>query len=200
MKAFDIIIIIFCVIEAVILAGCIGDIAKALRNGIKLTAHGKGAGYVIICSVLTVVAAFNAHLSFSLASQYKSEIADLREQDQSVLTEEYDEGSVDGEEKLLRIEKSRQSDNLENNVSRLSSQGLFMILCCEAFLNFILCGLIFVTDKGIVYIGGRKKANLSADIKDGVLRINLDSPKGSSTVCKVKDTPKNREILNPYIR
>lgn len=200
MKAFDIIIIIFCVIEAVILAGCIGDIAKALGNGIKLTAHGKGAGYVIICAVLAAGAAFNTYLSFSLASQYKSDIAGLREQNQSVLIEEYDEGSVDGEEKLLRIEKSRQLDDLENTVSRFSSQGLFMILCCEGFLNYILCGLIFVTDKGIVHIGGRKKENLSAEIKDGVLRINLDSPKGSSTVCKVKDTPKNREILNPYIR
>lgn len=75
-----------------------------------------------------------------------------------------------------------------------------MILCCEVFLSYILCGLIFVTDKGIVRIGGRKKENLSAEIKDSVLRINLDSPKGSSTVCKLKDTPKNREILNPYIR
>lgn len=200
MKAFDILIIIFCIIEAVILAVCIGDTAKVLRKGIKLTAHGKGAAYVIICAVLAAGAAFNAYLSFSLASQYKREFADLREQDQSVLTEEYDEGSVDGEEKLLRIEKTRQSDDLENTVSKFLSQGLFMILCCECFLGYIMCGLIFVTDKGIVHIGRWKKENLSAEIKDGVLRIKLDSPKGPSTICKVKDTPKNREILNPYIR
>ncbi|MGN1105279.1 MAG: hypothetical protein ACI4RH_01410 [Huintestinicola sp.] len=61
--------------------------------------------------------------------------------------------------------------------------------------------LIFVTDKGIVRIGKRKSGIYYADREEGRLRIIHKTPKGTTfPVCKVKDTPKNRKILNPYIR
>lgn len=200
MKAFGIVIIVLFIIEAVILAGCIGDIAKALRKGIKLTAFGMGLGYVILCTALAAANVFFAAVRFSSLSECRREIQDYRERGSVVYTEKYEESSIAvtiiDEEQFVAHKISELEESASNNFTN----GLIKMIWSEILLVLGLRELIFVTDKGIVRIGKRKSGTYYADREEGRLRINCEGSTGAFPVCKVKDTPKNREILNPYIR
>lgn len=200
MKAFEIVIILLIIFEAVILISNIFSIINAAKKGIRLTAFTQGIGINIICGVVVAGAIFSAALCFSELSECKREIADYRERGSVVYTEKYEESciavTIIDEEQFV----AHKISELEESASNDFINGLIMIIWSEILLGLGLRELIFVTDKGIVRIGRGKNGIYYVDREGGMLRINHEAPNGTFPVCKLKNTPKNQEILNPYIR
>lgn len=197
MKAFEIVIILLIIIEAVILISNIFCIINAAKKGIRLTAFTKGIGFNILCGVVAAGTIFSAALFFSELSECKREIADYRERGSAVYMEKYPQSiTIVDEDEFV----SHQIELDEKRAAKCLDDGLIMIFWSTTSINYILCDLIFVTKKGIILIKNHKNKALFADIEGNELRINGKNKNGSYTVCKLKNTPKNQEILNPYIR
>jgi len=188
------------IFESVILIKSIFDIIKAAKKGIVLTALSNklvtvwwgvlGAAGIIFLFVYPLKG----------FSDCKKEIADYRERGSAVYTDKFDESSigitVPDEDKFT----AQNIELLEKRAERCFAEGLMMIFWVTTAITCALCNLVFVTREGIVLISQPNKKDLFADREENYLRINKKTKSGTFPVCKIKDTPENREILTPYIK